>query len=162
MTRLARLLREFDIDVQALNARERETSDLLTTTSSERTATMLLAMNLHGYYTALETLLERVARLLDDEVPSGPNWHMDLIEQMQTDVAALRPAVVPPEVALELHELRRFRHFFRNAYVLEFDSTRVRDHAKRLLRIHGPIASSLVQFRKHIAQLIESLSTSKP
>lgn len=110
-TRLARLLRELDLDLAALQARAAETGSLLEqwqrTSSLSRPELVLLAVDLHGYYTALETMFERVARLLDDEVPVGGSWHSELIEQMQTDVPSLRPALVPAGSADDLHELRK-------------------------------------------------------
>jgi len=46
----------------------------------------LVAIDLHDYYTAAETLFERVARLLDGDVPGGDRWHRDLLQQMATDL----------------------------------------------------------------------------
>jgi hypothetical protein len=116
LTRISRLLREFDLDLGALTTRAAEAAEVLTQPAPRRADLVLLAVNLHGYYTALETLLQRVASLFDQEVPGGAAWHVELLEQMATDVPGLRPALLPGELMPELHELRKFRHFFRNAY----------------------------------------------
>jgi hypothetical protein len=85
--RLARLRAEMTHDLSAMNARAGEISDLLGRWNTEgglgRGEVIVMAVNLHGWYTALETILERVARLLDQSVPTGGAWHIDLIEQMQ-------------------------------------------------------------------------------
>jgi len=98
LTRLSRLRTDLALDVAALVDREAETQQLLARWRSEgtlpRAELVLVAVNIHGYYTALETALERVARLLDEELPSGPSWHHELLEQMRVPVAGLRPAVV--------------------------------------------------------------------
>ena len=95
-----------------------------------RDKTIVLAVNLHAYYTALETALERIARLLDESVPAGPTWHVYLVSQMSTEIPSVRPAVLPGGAGAELHELRKFRHFFRSAYVLELDPARTRAHGE--------------------------------
>lgn len=58
---------------------------------------LVAAVNVHGWYTALETLLGRVARLLDESVPEGPAWHADLLAQMSTQVPGVRIALLSPE-----------------------------------------------------------------
>ena len=66
-TRLARLLRELEVDRAALGERADEVQELLTrwptAGSADRLVLLALAVNLHGYYTALETLFERVAKV---------------------------------------------------------------------------------------------------
>ena len=161
VARLARLSSEVAIDAAALSARSTETDGLLRAwpkgSPLARAELMLIAANLHGYYTALETLCERVARQLDDMVPQGASWHADLLSQMQIEVPGLRPRVVPTEMVGELHELRKFRHFFRNAYVLNFDPALVRSHAERLVRVHGPVAATIGEFEAHMQRTIRAL-----
>ena len=115
VARLARLSSEVAIDAAALSARSTETDGLLRAwpkgSPLARAELMLIAANLHGYYTALETLCERVARQLDEVVPQGASWHADLLSQMQIEVPGLSPRVVPTEVVGELHELQKFQVF---------------------------------------------------
>ena len=164
LARLARLSAEVAIDRAALAARAEETSSLLAAwgegVTLSRADLTLVAANLHGYYTALETLCERVARQLDETVPAGPAWHADLLSQMQVEVPGLRPVVVPANVISDLHELRRFRHFFRNAYVLDFDPVLVRAHAERLVRVHASIAPAVGNFELHVRHTMETLAQS--
>lgn len=153
-SRLARLRREIDADVAALDARAAEVAALLLAWTAQgtlpRPELVLVAVNLHGYYTGLETLLERIARRLDDDVPSGPTWHVELLEQMQIEVPGLRPAAIPAACLADLHALRKFRHFFRNAYAVELDPGRVREQAERLGRVHAPVMASLASLRSHV------------
>jgi len=164
LAKLARLSAEVAIDAAALAARAEETTTLLSTWDDRatlpRAELMLVAANLHGYYTALETLCERVARQLDESLPTGAAWHADLLSQMQVEVPGLRPPVIPAEVVGDLHELRKFRHFYRNAYVLDFDPLLVHSHAERLVRVHGPIASTIAGFEAHVRQTIAALAKS--
>ncbi len=161
-TRLARLLAEVTIDARALDARAAEINTLLAkwhaAKAIERAELMLVAANLHGYYTALETLCERIARQLDENVPAGPTWHTELVAQMQVEVPGLRPRVIAAEVLDDLHELRKFRHFFRNAYVLDFDPILIKGHAERVHKIHDTVAREVATVRVHIDQLLRTLS----
>ena len=162
VVRLTRLSKELDSDMAALDARGREVGELVqawgTAGSLPRAELVLLAVNLHGWYTALETALERVARLLDQTVPAGNTWHVDLLAQMQVEVPGLRPGVVPGAAIPELHELRKFRHFFRNAYVLDLDPALVRTRAESLLRIRQPVVDGLSRLRAHMATAIAELT----
>ena len=163
LTRLARLRREVARDLSALDARSGECASLLQSWNDasfiSRAELTLVAVNLHAYYTALETLLERVAVLLDDETPKGAAWHIELIAQMTVEIPGLRPARVPEAFVAALLKLRRFRHFFRNAYVLDLDPLRVREHARRLAQVHRPLRDSLMRFQTHLDDLIGGLQT---
>lgn len=164
LARLSRLLAEVAVDIGALAARSAEVSALLeqwgASGSLPRAESTLLAANLHGYYTALETLCERVARQLDEEVPAGPTWHADLLSQMQIEVPGLRPPVLPASVLADLHELRKFRHFFRNAYVMEFAPDLLHQQAERLLRVHPALMATLEAFLTHLRVTIAALAQS--
>lgn len=161
---LVRLRAEVEIDARALDERARETAALLARGSGgealDRESLIVLAVNVHGYYTALETLLERIARLLDESVPTGPTWHVDLVRQMSLELPKTRPAVVPSELGADLHELRKFRHFFRNAYVLELEADRTLEQGLRVARVHSQLAASLRAFVGHLSATIDALAES--
>jgi hypothetical protein len=91
-------------------------------------------------------------------VPAGNTWHVDLLAQMRVEIPGLRPCVVPGATITELHELRKFRHFFRNAYVLNLDPAQVRERAEALLRISQPVVDGLGGLRAHIAAAIAELA----
>jgi hypothetical protein len=77
---------------------------------------------------------------------------------MQAEVPGLRPGGVPGAAIPELHELRKFRHFFRNAYVLDLDPALVRARAESLLRIRQPVVDGLSRLRAHMATAIAELT----
>jgi hypothetical protein len=128
-TRLARLAVEVRVDLGALEARAAEIVTLLNEWARDgcldRPSLVLVAANLHGWYTGLETLLERVARRRGSGRAGA--WHVELLSQAAVAVPGVRPAILPPAVVGDLHELRRFRHFFRNAYGLDLNPARVRE-----------------------------------
>ena len=75
-----------------------------------------VALDLHGFYQGVERLLELVAKTLDGALPSGEDWRRQLLKQMSSEVATVRPAVVSAETKACLGRLRRFRHVARNVY----------------------------------------------
>ena len=55
----------------------------------------------------------------------------------------LRPALVSPEHQAELTELRRFRHFLRNAYAVDLDAARLDRLADIIARVHPGLDADL-------------------
>ncbi|HVV15561.1 MAG TPA: hypothetical protein VHH90_00050 [Polyangia bacterium] len=162
LVRLRRLQAEIAVDIAALKERHRETRELAARWDAQgtlgRPELVLVAVNLHGWYTALETGLERVARLLDQSMPSGASWHLDLLEQMRLDMPGLRGPLFPAEALPELHELRKFRHFFRNAYVLDLDATKVRGRARDLEAVAAGVIDHLERLERALTRAIAELA----
>ena len=52
----------------------------------------LVAVALHGWYTGLETAIERVARAIDQRVPTGEGWHRALLSQGTAEIPAVGAA----------------------------------------------------------------------
>ncbi len=116
----------------------------------------LAAVALHGWYTGLETLLERIARQLDGEVPEGPRWHRALLGQLAVDVPGVRPAVMQRELLGPLAELLGFRHFFRHAYGVVLDGSQLAARLATLLRIAPDLERALDEFDAFLARAAES------
>lgn len=75
-----------------------------------------VALNLHGFYSGLERIFEKIAASVDGSVPAGANWHKELLNQMSMDIAGIRPAVISSALKQKLDEYRGFRHVVRNVY----------------------------------------------
>jgi hypothetical protein len=54
------------------------------------------ALNLHDFYAGLERVFHHIATTIDKSMPSGPEWHRELLRQMQVALSQLRYAVQPP------------------------------------------------------------------
>ncbi|RME27963.1 MAG: hypothetical protein D6806_03720 [Deltaproteobacteria bacterium] len=113
-------------------------------------ARAFLAVKLHNYYSALEKMLVRIMRTLDGTVPSGDSWHRELIEQACRPAPGIRPAIIDHGLAAELDRLRSFRHFFRNAYVVELDWAELECHRQRVSSLHPRLISSIEQLLEHL------------
>ena len=54
-----------------------------------------VALNLHGFYSGIERLFEKIAGTIDGSVPGGANWHQELLNQMFIEVPGVRPPRQP-------------------------------------------------------------------
>ncbi len=105
-----------------------------------------IALNLHAFYTGAEHVFEAIARDVDGAVPSGPEWHRELLLQVSGGVADIRPAVVGAETRACLDAYRGFRHVVRNAYTFTLDGARVRELAAGLPACCEQLAADLTAF----------------
>jgi len=110
-----------------------------------RGATAALALTLHRWYSALEAMLERIERAFGT-LPSGGEWHRDLLEGATWPIPGVRPSVLPRDSIEPLRELLRFRHFLRHAYAVELDPTRLRPLAAALGDLKDAVDDSLKAF----------------
>ncbi|MCA9517970.1 MAG: hypothetical protein KC635_23685 [Myxococcales bacterium] len=104
------------------------------------------AIVLHQLYTALETLFERICRVLEGSLPSGRDSHQALLSDMTLELPGLRPAVLAARTADELAVLLRFRHFVRHAYAVAWDPTRLSDVVSATARVWPAVDRDLRAF----------------
>ena len=91
-----------------------------------------VVLNLHGFYAGLERIFETIARRVDQTVPEGAHWHQELLDQMNTELSDVRPAVLSDESRKQLKRYRGFRHVVRNVYAFEFEPDQIDLLMKRL------------------------------
>jgi len=83
------------------------------------------ALSLHNFYTGLERAFHQIAAMVDEQVPTGPGWHRELLDQMSRERPQVRPAIISEETRESLDEYLRFRHVVRSIYAFEFDPDRL-------------------------------------
>jgi len=84
-----------------------------------------VALNLHGLYSGVERIFTMIAENIDNNLPSGKNWHVALLEQMSKEIVNIRPAVISAVLAIQLSEYRGFRHVVRNVYSYNFKPEKI-------------------------------------
>jgi hypothetical protein len=109
-----------------------------------------VAINLHGFYNAVERILELLARELDGGLPAGPAWHRDLLTQMALEVKGVRPAVLRDETATSLGEYLRFRHLVRNLYTWSFEEDKLAGLVTRLDGVLSDLKADLTGFGRYL------------
>lgn len=158
---LARLQDEIAADRRAIARCREDLHEALAAWRSaapDRAHLALAAVALHGLYSALESILERVGRILDGGVPSGETWHRDLLSQGMTEIPSVRPAVIPRALYPDLVALLEFRHFFRHAYGVDLDPAKLRDNLDRALSVGPDVDAALDAFDEFLSRAMTSLS----
>jgi hypothetical protein len=122
---LQRLRAEIRFDRAAFEARLSELQAIELNAATDAAHCAQAAVALHHAYSAMESILQRTARAIDGDLPSGADWHQSLLHAMGLDIEGIRPAVLSRESVAALRELLAFRHFFRHAYAVEFDPERL-------------------------------------
>jgi hypothetical protein len=112
-----------------------------------------VALNLHSFYTGVERVFEDIARVLDDDVPSGANWHIDLLTQMAEEIENARPAIIEQETKNSLDLYRGLRHIVRNVYAFNLRPARLNELTNDLPSCFENVKRDLSLF----AQFLESL-----
>ena len=116
-----------------------------------------VALNLHGFYAAVESCFEDIARTVDGALPSGKNWHQELLRQMGAELKGVRPAVISRSTRDCLDEYRAFRHLVRNVYTFNLRPERVAALAEDVLPCHEQVRSDVGRFIDFLITLSDDL-----
>jgi hypothetical protein len=114
-----------------------------------------MALNLHDFYSGLERIFTHVASGVDQSVPTGPDWHRELLRQMTVDVPGIRPAVISVDVSNAVDVFLRFRHVVRHVYAFELDPERIDRLASRLRPTFHALNAALIAFATHLSDLAQ-------
>ena len=112
------------------------------------------ALNLHDFSTCLERIFTHIASNLDQSVPSGSDWHRELLRQMTVEIPGIRPRVLSDDAARAVDEYLRFRHVVRHIYAFDLDLGRVERLARGLRPTFRDVRASL----DALAAFLERLS----
>lgn len=80
-----------------------------------------LALNLHGFYSGIEKILETIVEKTGEGRPEGGKWHRELLQQVSFPVEGIRPPVLNSETRKNLEGYLDFRHRVRNIYAYNID-----------------------------------------
>ena len=105
-----------------------------------------VALNLHGFYSGIERIFEDIARTVDRSIPTGGEWHRDLLLQMADEVSTIRPAVLDITTRRCLDEYRGFRHLVRNIYTFNLRPSRLQELTTDLTGCYATVKGALLQF----------------
>lgn len=101
-------------------------------------------------------MLERIERTFGT-LPTGADWHTDLLQGATVEIPEIRPAPLPPSQLAPLRELLKFRHFLRHAYAVELDGVRLRVLADSLKGTRRPVGEALVAFGAALRTMAHAL-----
>jgi hypothetical protein len=104
------------------------------------------SLNLHDVYSGFERMFKQIAATVDGNVPTEPEWHKELLEQMGLDLPKFRPPVLTTDSIRRLDEYLRFRHVVRNVYTFSFDPERIGRLVKELKPSFDQVRRELLAF----------------
>ncbi len=81
----------------------------------------VFALKTQQLYTAVEDILERIAKTFENSIQDFQKYHSELLRRMTIEVSNHRPAVIHDSTFIFLNKIRAFRHFIRHAYDYELD-----------------------------------------
>ena len=105
-------------EVKQLDQLLREYEHLLQTARQEEPGLVeltALGAVLHSFYSGVENIFQTVAKRVDERMPSGDQWHNELLSQM-TRGTERRREVISQATREILEAYLGFRHVYRHAY----------------------------------------------
>ncbi len=108
---------------------------------------------LHDFYCGVERIFRHIAVRVDEDLPSGADWHVQLLQRMATSIETVRPAVLDQETARRLDEYLRFRHLFRNIYGFDLEWERCRELLDDLPATFKRLSKQLATFDEFLRTL---------
>jgi hypothetical protein len=109
------------------------------------TEIMACAALLHAFYMGIENIFKRICRRLDESLPHGDSWHVELLMGMTKPTNA-RPAVISESLFVHLRGYLGFRHLFRNLYTFHLNWNRMEPLVKMIEEVREKVEKELIQF----------------
>ncbi len=126
------------------------------TAEADNDVLIVIAYHLNNLYNAFENIFQSIAAASENSIDADGRWHAQLLEHMRLDARPLRPAVIDDAAYIALDELRRFRHLFRHAYMVNLDARRLQivwDQAFDLQKIYP---EQLTRFMEFVQTLLDA------
>jgi hypothetical protein len=149
---LQRLRAEVASDLEAFRSRVNELRAPPPLSSAGRPQLAEAAVALHHAYGAVEAALSRIARAIDDGLPEGPDWHQSLLHVMALAIPSVRPPVLSKDALDVLQRLLAFRHFFRHAYAIDLDGSRLEELRLHAIAVEPFLRADFERFDKFLAE----------
>ncbi len=120
------LRKEIEKELKDIERLNQEMSEVLNHLEPSFLETRAAGSILHDFYSGIEKIFRRIASRIDRDMPSGDDWHTELLIRMSLPIDGIRPNVISEGVKEQLAEYLRFRHLFRNIYGFELKWERCR------------------------------------
>ena len=101
-------------------------------------------------HTAFEDALLRVLDIIDEQPPTGADWHQTLITRTAKPLPGRRPAILDDELAAAARETRSFRHLVVHGYRIDFRPDRAQPAMRAGLLLAARIEHAIKAFAEAI------------
>ncbi len=110
---------------------------------------------LHDFYVIAENIFEIIGREIDESLPQGNDWHIQLLRQMALEISRVRTAVISKDTSFKLDKYRAFRHVFRNVYGYNLDAVKIKELLEDFPQTVEHFRQDLKLFLKNMEAIIE-------
>ena len=143
-----KLKEEIRIERENIERLNKEMKDLLAEIGEEPSYVEIRAAAsiLHDFYFSIERIFKKIALLIDKNLPSGENWHIELLSQMTKPFPNIRGPVISEELFENLKEYLKFRHLFRHIYGFELKWERFNELCTKLENILDELKTEIEKF----------------
>lgn len=115
-----------------------------------------LGYTVHNLYSLIENYMLRIAKTFENSL-DATSWHTDLLDRMAAEVPGVRPRFFEPSETGPFHELRAFRHVFRNMYRSRLKPEKVLESQRAVPEAVAAFQTAHKRFRAALIELSESL-----
>jgi len=150
----AALRADIDREMRNLERLSQELVRVLVATTEGTSARVRAAGSvIHDFYTGAEKIFRRIAIRMDQDLPTGEDWHVQLLHRMAVSVEEIRPAVIDETLENQLEEYLRFRHLFRNIYGFDLKWERCQPLAERMDKTFGDLKEQIGIFENFLSSI---------
>lgn len=100
-------------------------------------------------HTSMESGMVRIMNLVQEDVPSGDQWHADVVKRMSQAIDGKRPAFLDPRLAKAANETRTFRHVASHTYD-DFNWAEARRPVEAAQVIAASLMNVFLQFQQKL------------
>lgn len=102
---------------------------------------------LANYYNGVENILKRLVQSFEANLPSGANWHAELLFMFQEGNAKALAPIINAEMFKELKNYLAFRHLFVHGYAIVLKWDRLRPNAENAPKLFAAFSLRIRDFQ---------------
>ena len=110
---------------------------------------------LHDFYNGVENMFRRIAQEVNGGLPTGDDWHKQLLRDMSLEIDGLRPAIISKSLVGELQRYLGFRHVFRNIYGFSLEAKRIKELVCDFPNVLSRFKREIGKFQHYLARILK-------
>jgi len=114
--------------------------------------TRAIAGCIHGIYNGMEKILKDLINHIDGVLPTGDDWHIQLLRRAKYANEEVRPAIISEATFQSLDTLRGFRHVFRGRYLTNLIPELIMERANETLKAYPGFIDDIKHFQTSMEQ----------
>lgn len=123
----------------------------------EAISSRVYATLLMDFYTGVERIFQLIGGSMEEELPSGDDWHRQLLRQMSLEMPGIRPAVIDKKFGEKLAQYLKFRHVVRNIYGFQLEKKKYQLLLNELPEIMEILKRKVRTFMQEMEQMAREL-----